>query len=161
MLYAGSLVFVKPAGPVDRGNHFHWWHYVRDANWQHPYGAGSSIEGLEQHPVVHVTFGDAETFAQWDGKALPTEAEWEFAASGGLDGARLRVGQRVRARRSASGQHLAGGVPLAEHEPRDGYEGTSPVGAFPPNGYGLVRHDWQRLGVDDRLVSCRSIRRKP
>ena len=119
MLYAGSLVFVKPAGPVDRGNHFHWWHYVRDANWQHPYGAGSSIEGLEQHPVVHVTFGDAETFAQWDGKALPTEAEWEFAARGGLDGAPYAWGNEF----VPGDRYLANTwqweVPW-QHEPRDG-----------------------------------------
>ena len=87
MLYAGSLVFVKPAGAVDTRHISNWWHYTRDAYWRQPQGPGSSIDGLRHHPVVHVTFGDAEAFAAWEGKALPTEAEWEFAARGGLDGA--------------------------------------------------------------------------
>jgi formylglycine-generating enzyme required for sulfatase activity len=87
MLYAGSLVFVKPSVPVDSRDLSNWWRYVRDAYWRQPHGPGSSIESLEQHPVVHVTFADAEAFARWEGKALPTEPEWEFAARGGLDGA--------------------------------------------------------------------------
>ena len=87
MLYAGSLVFVQPAGKVDLGDFRNWWQYVRGADWRHPYGADSAIAGLEEHPVVHVTSGDAEAFAAWEGKAIPTEAEWEFAARGGLDGA--------------------------------------------------------------------------
>ena len=127
----------RPARSIAR-DFTNWWQYVRGADWRHPYGPDSSIDGLDDHPVVHVTFADAEAFAQWDGKALPTEAEWEFAARGGLDGARVRLGRRVPARRSPHGQHLAGRVPLAEPA-SDGYERTSPVGAFPPNGYGL--HD--------------------
>ena len=87
MLYAGSLVFVKPVCPVNSRDISNWWHYTRDAFWRQPHGPGSSIDGLHHHPVVHVTFGDAEAFARWDGKALPTEAEWEFAARGGLEGA--------------------------------------------------------------------------
>jgi formylglycine-generating enzyme required for sulfatase activity len=87
MLYAGSLVFVQPSGTVDLKDFTNWWKYVRGANWRHPYGAEDTNEGLETHPVVHVTFSDAEACAQWEGKALPTEAEWEFAARGGMDGA--------------------------------------------------------------------------
>ena len=94
MLYAGSLVFVKPPGPVDLRDMRQWWQFVRGADWQHPFGPDSSIEGRERHPVVHISFADAEAFAAWEGKVLPTEAEWEFAARGGLDGAAYAWGEQ-------------------------------------------------------------------
>jgi formylglycine-generating enzyme len=136
MLFAGSLVFVQPSGPVDLGNVRNWWHYIRGADWRHPTGPESSIEGLEQHPVVHVTFGDAEAFARWEGKELPTEAEWEFAARGGTDGAPFAWGDDFL----PGDRHMAntwqGEFPW-QHQCRDGFERTSPVGAFPSNGYEL------------------------
>jgi len=138
MLYAGSLVFVQPPGPVDRSNITNWWSYTRGANWRHPYGPENTpVDGtLSDHPVVHVTFADAEAFAQWDGKELPTEAEWEFAARGGLEGAAFPWGDEFL----PGDRHMAntwqGEFPW-QHTSRDGYERTSPVGAFPPNGYGL------------------------
>jgi formylglycine-generating enzyme len=138
MLYAGSLVFVQPSGPVDLSDVRNWWQYMRGADWRHPYGPGSTNESLRDHPVVHVTFGDAEAFAAWEGKALPTEAEWEFAARGGLDGAAYAWGDEFL----PGDRHMAntwqGEFPW-QHLCKDGYERTSPVGAFPPNGYGL--HD--------------------
>jgi len=138
MLYAGSLVFQRPPGPVDLNAFTNWWTYLRDADWRHPQGAATSIDGLEQHPVVHVTFGDAEAFAAWEGKSLPTEAEWELAARGGLEGAAYAWGDTFL----PGDRHMAntwqGQFPW-QNLARDGYEGTSPVGAFPPNGYGL--HD--------------------
>jgi formylglycine-generating enzyme len=137
MLYAGSLVFVQPGTPVDRRDFRNWWQFMEGANWRQPLGPGSSIDGLDDHPVVHVTFGDAEAFAQWEGKALPTEAEWEFAARGGLDGKPYAWGDEFL----PQDRHLANtwqGEFPQQNTARDGYERTSPVGAFPPNGYGLV-----------------------
>ena len=138
MLYAGSLVFVQPAGPVDRRNIGNWWTYMRGADWRHPEGRETSLLDRENHPVVHVTFSDAEAFARWEGKALPTEAERELAARGRLEGATYAWGEMLL----VNGRHVAntwqGEFPW-ENLTEDGYEGTSPVDAFPPNGYGL--HD--------------------
>ena len=138
MLVAGSLVFVQPPHKVDLSDLRNWWHYVRGADWRHPSGPASSIGAVLDHPVVHVAFEDAEAFAVWDGKVLPTEAEWEFAARGGLDGAAFAWGDEFL----PGDRHMAntwqGEFPW-QHNPRDGYERTSPVGSFPANGYGL--HD--------------------
>jgi formylglycine-generating enzyme required for sulfatase activity len=138
MLYAGSLVFFMPAGPVDRRDISNWWRYTRAADWRHPYGPDTSIEDLDRYPVVHVTFGDAEAFARWEGKALPTEAEWEFAARGGLDGAAYAWGDEFLPGDRHQANTWQGEFPW-QHTCRDGYDRTSPVGAFPSNGYGL--HD--------------------
>jgi len=145
MLYAGSLVFVKPAGPVDRRDIGNWWQYLRGADWRHPYGPGSSIDALDDHPVVHVTFGDAETFAEWEGKAVPTEAEWEFAARGGLVGAPYAWGNEFIPDGRMMANTWQGEFPW-QNLRTDGYEGTSPVGAFPPNGYGahdMIGNVWE------------------
>jgi formylglycine-generating enzyme required for sulfatase activity len=135
-LYPGSLVFVKPSGPVDRSQIGNWWQLIRGTDWRHPRGPSSSLKGLEHHPVVHVCYSDAEAYARWAGKALPTEAEWEWAARGGLDGATYAWGEEFM----PEGRHMAntwqGEFPW-QNRVEDGYEGTSPVGAFPPNGYGL------------------------
>ena len=138
MLYAGSLVFVKPAGKVQLGQIANWWQYLKGAWWREPQGPGSSIDGLEQHPAVHVTFGDAEAFARWEKKELPTEAEWEFAARGGLEGAPYAWGQDFMPNDVPMANTWQGEFPW-QNLGTDGYEGTSPVGAFPANGYGL--HD--------------------
>lgn len=138
MLFAGSLVFAQPDASVDLSDVTQWWKYVGGADWKHPGGPGTSLAGLDQHPVVHITFADAEAFARWEQKELPTEAEWEFAARGGLDGASFAWGAEFM----PADRHMAntwqGRFPT-EHACTDGYERTSPVGAFPPNGYGL--HD--------------------
>jgi formylglycine-generating enzyme len=136
MLKPGSLVFTPPGHPVDLRDFSQWWRYEFGANWRRPYGRGRSNKGLDDHPVVHVCYADTEAYAAWAGKALPTEAEWEYAARGGLDGAEYAWGDEL----TPGGRHMAniwqGEFPL-ENLATDGYARTSPVGAFPPNRYGL------------------------
>jgi formylglycine-generating enzyme required for sulfatase activity len=139
MLYAGSLVFQPPPyRVVDLHDWSQWWTFLKGADWRHPYGPGSSLGGLWDHPVVHVTFSDALAYARWAGKELPTEAEWELAARGGIDGAEFAWGDDL----APGGKHMAntwqGEFPHRNLK-EDGFERTSPVTAFPPNGYGL--HD--------------------
>jgi sulfatase modifying factor 1 len=136
MIFAGSLVFSPPKHPVDLRDWSQWWTLLKGADWRHPYGPRSSINNLDNHPVVHVTYDDALAYARWAGKDLPTEAEWEFAARAGLDGAEFAWGNDF----TPDGQHRAntwqGNFP---HENRcdDGFERTAPVLAFPPNAYGV------------------------
>lgn len=139
LLYAGSLVFTPPNHPVDLRMWGAWWSLLKGANWRRPNGPkGITLHGLDAHPVVHVTYADALAFARWAGKDLPTEAEWEFAARGGLDGAEFAWGDTF----TPSGRHMAntwqGQFPWQNTE-EDGFARTSPVKAFAPNGYGL--HD--------------------
>ncbi len=136
LLVPGSLVFTPPEEPVAREDWTRWWQFVPGADWRHPLGPGSDLTGREDHPVVHVCHGDALAFARWCGKELPREAEWEFAARGGLDGADFARGDEL----APGGVHRAntwqGDFPW-ENLAEDGHAGTSPVRAFPANGYGL------------------------
>jgi formylglycine-generating enzyme len=138
LLVAGSSVFVPPDRPVDLDDPYRWQRWTPGANWRHPYGPGSSLAGLGQHPVVHVALGDALAYAAWAGKRLPTEAEWEFAARGALDGAEYAWGDELNPDGAWMANTWQGPFPLVNLA-RDGYQWTSPVDAFPPNGYGL--HD--------------------
>ena len=136
LLVPSSVVFVKPAAPVDMSNPYNWWTYVKGANWRHPRGPESTLDGLSAHPVVHVAFEDAEAYAEWAGKELPTEAEWEFAARGGLDGAEYRWGDEFSPGAKPMANTWQGEFPC-ENLVEDGFEWTAPVRSFPANGYGL------------------------
>jgi formylglycine-generating enzyme len=138
MLYAGSLVFSPPPSVTNLRDWSQWWRFMKGADWRHPFGPKSNINVQDHHPVVHVSFSDALAYATWAGKELPTEAEWEFAARGGLDGAEFAWGDQF----TPDGIHMANtwqGEFPRQNLNDDGFERTSPVTAFPPNGYGV--HD--------------------
>jgi sulfatase modifying factor 1 len=135
-LVPGSMVFHTTTKPVDLRDYTNWWAWTPGASWRQPFGPRSSLEGLEQHPVVHIAYEDAEAYARWAGKRLPTEAEWEFASRGGLDGKKFTWGDEHFPEGKAMANSWQGEFPW-QNLLVDGYEGTSPVGSFPPNGYGL------------------------
>ena len=135
-LVPGSLVFRRTDGPVDIRDFRNWWSWTPGAEWRHPEGPDSNVGGRELHPVTHVAYSDAEAYADWAGKALPTEVEWEYAARGGLDGATFTWGDEFAPRWRMMANTWQGEFPW-QNLRTDGYEGTSPVERFPPNGFGL------------------------
>ena len=137
LLVPGSIVFTPPDHPVPLNEHLAWWRYVPGASWKHPEGPDSTIEGKDNLPVVQVCFEDAEAFAKWTGKRLPTEAEWEFAARGGLDRKRYTWGDDLLPESKWMVNNWQGQFP-AENTAADGFPRAAPVGTYPPNGYGLV-----------------------
>lgn len=137
-LVPGSLVFTMTPGPVNLGEFWRWWAWTPGADWRHPRGPGSSLEGLEDHPVVHVAYRDAESYARWAGMELPAEAEWEYASRGGLEGAEFTWGDDDPQETAPLANTWQGRFPY-ENTKLDRWAYTSPVGSFPPNGHGL--HD--------------------
>lgn len=146
----GSVVFKMPTSP-EPVQPLSWWHWVPGANWRHPEGPESTLEGRGNHPVVHIAFEDALAYATWAGKSLPTEAQWEYAARGGLVNQIFTWGSTYSSKMANTWQ---GEFPV-QNTRADGYLGTAPVGSFPPNGYGLYDMtgnvwewtlDWYRVG---------------
>jgi formylglycine-generating enzyme required for sulfatase activity len=136
MAQAGSAVFTPTDGPVRLDDPGQWWRFVFGADWRHPLGPGSGIDRIMDHPVVQVAHVDAAAYAAWAGKALPTEAEWEFAARGGLEGAPFAWGEELAPEGRAMANTWQDRFPF-ENLAEDGWARTSPVGSYPPNGYGL------------------------
>jgi formylglycine-generating enzyme len=135
-LVPGSLVFRKTEGPVDLRDVRTWWSWTPGADWRHPEGPESNVGGRELHPVTHIAYSDAAAYAEWAGKSLPTEAEWEYAARGGLDQATFAWGDEFAPKGRMMANTWQGEFPW-QNLCTDGYEGTSPVERFAPNGFGL------------------------
>lgn len=158
-LQPGSMVFTPSDGPVDLRNMNAWWRWTPGADWQHPEGPASNLDGRDQHPVVQVSWDDALAYAKWAGKRLPTEAEWEVAARGGLEGKRFAWGDELKPDGKFMTNIWTGTFPH-KNTKEDGFTGTSPVKSYPPNGYGLYDmggnvwnwvSDWYRVDTHARM----------
>jgi sulfatase modifying factor 1 len=168
-LIAGSVVFSPPGHPVPLASHFLWWKYIGGANWRHPLGAASDLLDKANYPVVHVAYDDVVAYAKWAGKRLPTEAEWEFAARGGLAGKPFVWGDTFR----PDGQWMANthqGLFPSQDSGSDGHAGIAPVAQYPPNGYGLYdmsgnvwqwTSDWYRPDYYRQLATSARVTRNP
>jgi formylglycine-generating enzyme required for sulfatase activity len=168
-LVAGSVVFTPTPGPVPLDDHFQWWSYVKGANWRHPEGPQSDIKGRENYPVVQITYPDAVAYAKWAGKRLPTEAEWDFAARGGLSGKLYAWGDEFKPGGKFMANTYQGQFPVKDLG-EDGFAGIAPVRSFPPNGYGLYDmagnvwqwcSDWYRPDYFQKLADSGSVARNP
>lgn len=168
-LVAGSVVFTPPKTAVPLNNHYRWWQYVKGACWKHPEGPASDLQGKGSYPVVHIAFEDAEAYCRWAGKRLPTEAEWEFAARGGLTQKLYSWGDEFQPDGKWMANIWQGEFPIKNTE-EDGFAGIAPVSKFPPNGYGLYDvagnvwewcSDWYRPDTYDRRAETDRAIRNP
>ena len=168
-LVPGSLVFTPPTHAVALDDYTQWWRYVPGANWSHPLGPSSNLHGRAKYPVVHVAFEDASAYAKWAGKRLPTEAEWEFAARGGLTGKPYAWGDEMHPHGTWMTNTHQGSFP--DHDTaEDGFAGIAPVAQFPANGYGLYditgnvwqwTADWYRADYYSALSTTETVARNP
>jgi sulfatase modifying factor 1 len=168
-LVAGGVVFSPPGHAVPLDDHFQWWSYVKGANWRHPTGPKSTIIGKGNYPVVQIAYADAEAYAKWSHKQLPTEAEWEFAARGGLAGKPYVWGEKFRPDEKWMANTYQGHFPTKDSG-NDGFVGLAPVAQFAPNGYGLYdmagnvwqwTADWYRPDYYARLAALGGVARNP
>jgi sulfatase modifying factor 1 len=170
-LVAGSVVFSPPPRPVPLDNHYQWWAYVPGANWRHPYGPSSDLKGREKFPVVHIAYEDAAAYAKWAGKRLPTEAEFEFAARGGLTGKPYAWGDELKPGGKWPANIYQGKFPVKGADTgEDGFKGIAPVAQYRPNGYGLFdvggnvwewTNDWYRADYYSTLAEQGGVARNP
>jgi formylglycine-generating enzyme required for sulfatase activity len=168
-LVAGSVVFTPPGHPVTLDDHYQWWSYIKGADWRHPLGPGSGLKGREKYPVVQVAHEDAVAYAKWAGKRLPTEAEFEFAARGGLDGKLYAWGNELKPGGKWMANIFQGSFPNKDVG-EDGFAGIAPVAQFPANGYGLYDmagnvwewcSDWYRPDYYVQLARAGGVARNP
>lgn len=168
-LVAGGVVFAAPNHAVALDNYLQWWSFVKGASWRHPGGPKSDIKGKENYPVVMIAYQDAVAYANWTGKRLPTEAEWEFAARGGMSGKPFVWGDTFRPAGKWMANTFQGHFPNKNTD-QDGYDGASPVGHFAPNQYGLFdmagnvwqwTSDWYRPDYYQQLASVGEVIRNP
>jgi len=170
-LVAGSTVFTPTPEPVPLNNFYQWWRYEKGADWRHPTGPDSDIKGREHYPVVHVAYEDAVAYAKWEGKRMPTEAEWEFAARGSAAGKLYAWGDELKPGGKFQANIYEGKFPLADGDTgEDGFKGIAPVAQFPPNAYGLYDvagnvwewcSDWYRPDYYAQLAQAGGVARNP
>jgi formylglycine-generating enzyme required for sulfatase activity len=170
-LVAGSVVFSPPPRPVPLNDHYQWWSYVPGANWRHPGGPSSDLKGREKVPVVHIAYEDAAAYAKWAGKRLPTEAEFEFAARGGLTGKPYAWGDELKPGGKWAANIYQGKFPVKGGDSgEDGFKGIAPVAQYRPNGYGLFdvggnvwewTSDWYRADYYSTLAEQGGVARNP